>query len=126
MTEENVVDAEIIEDTDTDTDAVEYEIVDGDQDGVKVRGVRANGNVLFLVSETFTNEQINEVFNLGNKFFNDGIQFANGQQEQRVPQALAMLGITPTIIKQMYDIAVLIEEREAAEAETPDEVEKAA
>ncbi|MCP4393920.1 MAG: hypothetical protein GY804_06585 [Alphaproteobacteria bacterium] len=118
-----IKDAEIIEDIESEAesepenpDAVEYEIIDGDQDGVKKRGVRANGNVIFLVSESFTNDQINEVFNLGNKFFNDGMQFSSIQQDNRIPQALAMLGITPKVIKQMYDLAVLIEEKEAAEA----------
>ncbi|MCP3921288.1 MAG: hypothetical protein GY714_01755 [Desulfobacterales bacterium] len=131
--EDEIENAEIIEETTLEDettenpDAVQYEIIDGDQDGVKKRGVRAGGNVIFLVSESFTNEQVEEVFNLGNKFFNDGIQFANMQQDQRVPQALAMLGITPKVIKQMYDMAVQLEEKEAAEAATtPEPVENAA
>lgn len=140
MTEEKEVeDAEIIDEaaeTATDPDKVQYEIIEGDVEGVKVRAVTANGNVLFTVTEDFTDDQIQIVFNLGNKFFNDGIRFSNGQQEQRVSQGMAMLGMTPKIIKQFYDIAVEMELKQAAseaenktpetDVETSTDVEKAA
>ena len=125
MTDENEVEnAETIDEaaeTATDAEAPDeptYEIIDGDVDGNKVKGVRAieNGNILFTVSEDFNNDQIDQVFNLGNKFFKDGIQFASGQQEQRAAQGLAALGVTPRIIKQFYDIAVMMEEEAAAKS----------
>ena len=78
--------------TETTTEAketnndVSYEIIDGDIDGVKVRGVRANGNVLFTVTESFSDDQIQEVFNLANKFFNDGINFGTNQVAARYMQ----------------------------------------
>ena len=83
---ETKTEEEVLETTVNTDDNVQYEIVDGDLDGVKVRGVRANGNLLFTVSEAFTNDQIQEVFNLANKFFNDGLTFGAGQTAARYLQ----------------------------------------
>ena len=73
-----------------DPNAVQYEIIDGDLDGVKCRGVRANGNVLFTVSEAFDDEQIQEVFGLANKFFNDGVRFGVNQNQAQLQQCLGI------------------------------------
>lgn len=103
-------------------DTVQYEIIDGDIDGVKIRGVRANGNVLFTVSEGFDDEQIKEVFNHSNKFFNDGMRFGVGQTQAQLHQAL---GITPELIKALYDAAVAREAGQTDE-EVPDQEAEAA
>lgn len=86
---------EEVEATTVSADDVQYEIVDGDLDGVKVRGIRANGNVLFTVSEAFTNEQIQETFNLSNKFFNDGLRFGVGQVQAQIKQVLGIVDPAP-------------------------------
>ncbi len=74
------------QETQATENAVQYEIVDGDLDGVKVRGIRANGNVLFTVSEGFSDEHVQEVFNIANRFFNEGVQFGGGQVAARYLQ----------------------------------------
>jgi len=72
-------------------DKVLYEIVDGDVDGVKCRGVRANGNVIFTVTETFTDDQIQEVFNLANRFFNEGVKFGSDQKQAQMKQVMGVI-----------------------------------
>lgn len=110
MTEENV---ETIEASD---DQVKYEIVDGDLDGVKVRGVRANDNVLFTVGESFSDEQIEETFNLCNKFFNDGLSFGRGQTQASIHQQLGTHEIVREMVGAMLEKALAPKEEEAKAA----------
>lgn len=95
-------------------DSVQYEIVDGDLDGVKVRGVRANGNVLFTVGESFTDEQIEEAFNLCNKFFNDGLSFGRNQNQATTHQALGLHDLVRAMIAEELQKALAPAEEEEA------------
>ena len=71
---------EVTEEATKETPEGSIQIVEGTtKDGRTVRGITENGKNLFFVSETFTNEQIEEVFGLVNQFYGDGVKFIQGQ-----------------------------------------------
>lgn len=98
----------MIEENELD-DEKQYEIIDGDIDGVKCRAIQAkpSGNVLFTLNINFTDEQADEVFNLANIFFNDGMRFGISQTQA---QAQQVFGLTPKLIKEWYEAAVAQEQ----------------
>ena len=89
VVDSEVTKEEVVQATE-DPNAIQYEIVPGDIDGVKCKAVRSNGNVLFTVSEGFDDSQVQEVFNLANKFFNDGLRFGIGQTQANIRQAMGI------------------------------------
>ncbi len=120
LNKEEIEDAEII--SEETQEKPQYQIVEGDIDGVPVKGVRANETVLFTVAADFTPEQIQETFNIANRYFNEGVNVGTRQKEAQILQAI---GLTPDMVKHLYDLAVA-KEAEANETEAKDAGEKAA
>ena len=72
---------------------VKLEIEDRElEDGKKVRVLKtADGKDLLGVSESFTDEQITEVYNLVNAFFNDGIKVGIARMQGDLQRVLGLV-----------------------------------
>jgi len=88
----------------TDTKQELYTTEPFEKDGVKGTIIKSpEGNPLFSLNESFTEEQINVVFRLCDAFFKNGVEVAILQHQNNFRNLIGLNGLTQENLNQLLE-----------------------